>query len=99
VGSTVFNVPTDRPDNILTIRVENSAAVELSATSARFSIQNMDTIALAVDRQTPANGATGIEPNAFIALYFNKPIDPALLTIFGARNRPRPNLCRFAPGR
>jgi len=38
-------------------------------------------VALAVTRREPANAATGLEPNTFIALSFNKPVDPAHLQI------------------
>lgn len=81
VGKAGLSVPLDRDDHKLAIAVQNSAGNSIARTTTHFSTRNMDNVSLSVERQSPANGATGIEPNDFIALYFNKAIDPALLSI------------------
>ncbi len=81
VGTLTATVPTDQAEHTLAVQVQNSDGQALADTQTRFTIKNMDNVPLAVTSQVPANGATGVEPNAFIALYFNKAIDPALLSI------------------
>ena len=81
VGSLTLAVPTAQASHALTVSVENSGGTVLSSTRTGFSIQRMDNVELSLESQKPANGATGVEPNDFIALYFNKAIDPALLSI------------------
>jgi hypothetical protein len=71
----------DRDDHKLAIAVQNSAGTTIARTTTNFSTRNMDNVPLAVESQSPENNATGIEPNDFIALYFNKAIDPALLQV------------------
>ncbi len=53
----------------------------LAGTTTYFSVVNTANIPLSVERQKPENNEQGVEPNAFIAFYFNKPIDPALLQV------------------
>jgi hypothetical protein len=81
VGNGTVSVSTTQEDHQLNLSVQNSAGDTLAATTSTFSVQDMDAVPLAVEKLKPANGATGIEPNDFIALYFNKAIDPALLQI------------------
>jgi hypothetical protein len=81
VGNLALAVPTARENHTLAVTVANSGGTVLSSTGTAFSLLNMDDVALALDHQTPGNNATGVEPNDFIALYFNKAIDPALLSI------------------
>ena len=68
-------------EHMVTVEVTNQSGDVIGATSIPFSVTNADNILLSVDRQEPADGAIGVEPNAFIAFYFNKAIDPALLQV------------------
>mgnify|MGYP001075014294 CR=1 FL=1 len=72
VGNGNLSVPLDRDDHKLAIAVQNSAGNTIARTTTNFATRNMDNVPLAVERQSPENGAAGIEPNDFIALYFNK---------------------------
>ena len=53
----------------------------LASTSQSLSVIAAATLPLEVSNLDPAMGATGVEPNSFIAVYFNRPIDGALLNI------------------
>jgi hypothetical protein len=81
VGNTVFNVSSAQAEHSLAVWVQNSAGAQLASTTTGFSLRNMDDVPLSVQQIKPANGAAGIEPNDFIAIYFNKPIDPAQLSL------------------
>jgi hypothetical protein len=79
VGNGTVSVATTQEDHQLNLSVQNSAGDTIAAATSAFSVQDMDDVPLAVEKLKPANGATGVEPNDFIALYFNKP---------GQRGRP-----------
>jgi len=68
-------------DHRLAIEVANAAGTVLARRTSRFAVVNADNIALAIERQEPANSVVGVEPNAFVAVYFNKPVDPERLQI------------------
>jgi hypothetical protein len=80
-GNGTLNLPLTQDDHSLSIEVQNSVGAAIARTTTGFTTRNMDNVPLAVERHSPENGATGIEPNEFIALYFNKAIDPSLLSI------------------
>jgi hypothetical protein len=65
----------------MALEVISAAGTVLARRTSRFTVVNTANIALAIERQEPANSATGVEPNEFIALYFNKPMDPQQLQI------------------
>ncbi|TDQ45899.1 hypothetical protein EV696_1162 [Permianibacter aggregans] len=48
----------------------------LAADSRRYHLKSLANIPLEVVRVQPENGARDVEPNEFIAVHFNKPIDP-----------------------
>ncbi len=79
-GGTVSIAEADG-EHRMEVEVRNSSGEVLAETAITFSIINSENIPLALNRQDPENNAEGVEPNAFIAFYFNKPIDPALLEI------------------
>jgi hypothetical protein len=76
-----INIPVVEGDHQLVVAVLNPAGELLAKRTTRFTVADAANIALVLERQEPANNARGIEPNAFIACYFNKPIDPQLLQI------------------
>ena len=65
----------------LRLEVIDSNAELLASTTVDFSSVNIDAIPLSIQRIEPTNNAEAIEPNASINVYFNKPIDPALVQI------------------
>ncbi|MCP4694750.1 MAG: Ig-like domain-containing protein, partial [Desulfobacterales bacterium] len=81
VGNGVLAVDGLEGDHLLRVVVEDAAGVLLASAQTGFSVDNMADVPLAVERMRPENGAAGVEPNEFIAVYFNKPIEPALLQI------------------
>ncbi|MCP4549182.1 MAG: Ig-like domain-containing protein [bacterium] len=81
VGNGVVTVDGADGAHLLKVIVEDSDGVIQASAETRFSVADMAADPLAVERIRPENGATGVEPNEFIAVYFNKQIDPALLQI------------------
>jgi len=65
----------------MALEVVSAPDAVLARRTSRFSVVNTASIALAVERQEPANSAVGVEPNEFVAVYFNKPVDPQQLQI------------------
>lgn len=79
-NATLVVTATDGNHELL-VQVKNDRNEVTAQARARFTLTNSDNIELALSHTEPANLAQNIEPNAFIALYFNKAIDPALLSI------------------
>ncbi len=65
----------------LTVEAQSSTGTLLARASTSFSVVSSDDVLLELVRQDPANGAVNVEPNAPITFYFNKPIDPAYLSL------------------
>jgi hypothetical protein len=82
-GSASGLVSMDASDgqHSLVATVVNSAGTQLASTTTTFSVVNLADLPLAIVEQEPANNAREVEPNAFVAFYFNKAMDPALLTV------------------
>lgn len=68
------------PHKLLVV-IRSADGTVLARTEAGFSIIDLRLVPLALERQEPANNATGVENNGFIGFYFNKVIDPALLAV------------------
>jgi len=68
-------------DHRMAVEVVDENGTVLARQTSRFSVVNTAGMPLTMERQEPANSETGVEPNAFIAFYFNKPIDPQQLQI------------------
>ena len=64
-----------------TVRVSAADGTAVSSSSRDFSVINLDNIELAVTRSSPDNSSDGIEPNVPTTVYFNKPIDPTMLSV------------------
>lgn len=80
-ANDTINISTAESDHELSIKVYNTSAEVISETTTGFTTTNTDVLPLEVIKQEPENNETGVDPNAFIALYFNKPINYDLLTI------------------
>ncbi|MBF0397749.1 MAG: hypothetical protein HQK78_13300, partial [Desulfobacterales bacterium] len=65
----------------LIAEVKTASGNLLSRRNSYFSVINSKKIPLELERQDPENNSKGVEPNAYIAFYFNKPIEPSLLEI------------------
>lgn len=65
----------------LVLEVSDASGTVLARARSDFNVVNTDDIPLQVVTTMPGNGASGIEPNTFLTLHFNKVIDPALLSV------------------
>lgn len=65
----------------LVVEVRDASGAVVARARATFTSVNADDLPLEVIRHEPGNGETGVEPNAVLALYFNKAIDPAQIQI------------------
>jgi hypothetical protein len=79
--SGTLSVPAvaDRYD--LNVVITNDVATVLAETSRTLTVRDPVEVPLALERTEPANGEVGVEPNGFIGLYFNQPIDIAKLSV------------------
>ena len=75
------SVPTIDYAHDLTAEVYNAGGSLLARSAVDFTVVDLNTVPLALEWQEPENAATGVDTNGFLALYFNKPIDPALLQV------------------
>lgn len=81
VASGTISIPavTDtRTVNVSALDDEGDLVVK---SEADFRLRHSDDIALDIESQSPANGATGIEPNDPIQIRFNKPVDLTLVSL------------------
>jgi hypothetical protein len=81
VANGTIAVTASDGEHKLTAEVIDGAGTVLAVRTTRFSIVNTANIPLQLERMEPANGAAGVETNEFVAVYFNKPIDPLLLQL------------------
>ena len=82
--NTTVNAPAASGEYSLIVDVWDISGVNeqlVSTAERRFSLINTDVIPLALERSEPANGSDGHEPNTPVNLYFNRPLDPALLSV------------------
>ena len=68
-------------EHVIIVEVRDENAIVIARARTRFTVVNEDVVDLAVSRFEPGNGEIGVEPNDFITLHFNKPIDPTLLQV------------------
>jgi bifunctional DNA-binding transcriptional regulator/antitoxin component of YhaV-PrlF toxin-antitoxin module len=78
-GELTVPAVADRYD--LNVVITNSAATVLAETSRTLLVKDPVDVPLALERTEPANGEVGVEPNGFIGLYFNQPIDIDKLSV------------------
>lgn len=83
-GETVsynLSLPIDNAAHRLVLKVTDNSDALIEERSVSFRTKNMDNIPLEVSRQRPENNSAGANTNDCITFFFNKTIDPALLTI------------------
>ena len=81
VANGLLTLPANEGPHQLTLQVHNANGELISQAHTNITLANSDNIELELARYEPDNAQTGIEPNAFVALYFNKPIDSNLLQV------------------
>ncbi|HEX6927645.1 MAG TPA: hypothetical protein VF267_00230, partial [Gammaproteobacteria bacterium] len=81
VGNIPVAVPATNDEARISVQVRNLAGNVLASRSVDVGITRAADIELAVSRTEPENNATGIAPIDPVTIYFNKPIDPAKLSI------------------
>ena len=80
-ATTSIAVSTQTTDHTLKASVKDSSGILLGEKSISFKTTSQSQTELEVLKTEPQNQATGIEPSAFIAWYFNKEINPDLLSV------------------
>ena len=68
-------------DYELTVTVSDNSNQVLAVTSRRLVVNDAVDVPLELERVEPIEGQDGVEPNSFITLYFNPPIDLGELTL------------------
>lgn len=79
--SGALTLPAVAAEYTLSYDLENAAGELISSSRRALTVRDQQQLELALERVEPANGQVGVEPNGFISLYFNQPIDPAKLSI------------------
>lgn len=81
VANLGIQTPLNSGEHTVTIQIQDAALQVISSRSVSVTLKNVENIPLAVERTEPANDEKGVDPNERINVYFNQPIDPALLQI------------------
>ena len=86
IASASISISATQGLHTFTIKVVNSENVLLMSQTESFNINNLKNTPLTVIKQEPENNTINVEPNDFIAFYFNKSINPEMLTISVTEN-------------
>ncbi|HEY9198695.1 MAG TPA: hypothetical protein VIR60_04950 [Gammaproteobacteria bacterium] len=81
VATASLTLDAGEEDQQLRVRVLNAADTVVAERRVDVTVIDQSAVPLELLRTEPANAQTGVEPNAFLAVYFNKPIVPADLQI------------------
>ncbi len=76
-----ITLPAAEGEYTLRAAVLDASQQTVAATRSRLQVKAADEIPVAVTRLDPAADQTGVEPNTFISVYFNQPIDVTKLKI------------------
>lgn len=68
-------------EHTITVRVLDANSAVVAQSARKVNVIDANTLALELVKTSPTNGAEGVEPNEFIALHFNRPIDATKLTV------------------
>ena len=60
-------------DHELEVSVESASSQLLASAFASFSVVDEQSLPVEVERTEPADGATDVEPESFVAIYFDRP--------------------------
>lgn len=75
IRSGHIQVPGAEGHYQLLLKALNGAGKIITTTRSNISVEEAETVELAVERMEPAPDSTHSEPNGFISFYFNRPID------------------------
>jgi hypothetical protein len=81
IANSSISITASQGTYELIIYGQDSKGIEFVKQRCQFTIENTSNIPLTVDRQVPGNNEINVEPNEFIAFYFNRSFDPEKLTI------------------
>ena len=81
IASGEVVLPGVAGDYDIVFEISNAAGEAIASGSRGVQVVTLELADLAVSKVEPFNEETGVEPNQFVSVYFNRPIDPALLTI------------------
>jgi len=76
-----LTLPAEAGDHTLDVRAEAADGRLLARTQRRLTLVDPQAVSLALVSATPAPNQTGVAPGAAIELHFNKPLDPAGLSL------------------
>ncbi len=80
-ASKTLTVPATQGTRSLMVKALSNTGSLISQQSASFEVANLDDTPVRVVRQDPENGRDDVEPNSFIAFYFNKAVEPSKITL------------------
>ena len=80
-NGTVAVYAAQDAEHEISVIITNSTGDSVSEKRTTFSIANTANIPLEIIKQEPENNDKDVEPNAFVAFYFNRPIDSTLMQI------------------
>ncbi|MES9905952.1 MAG: hypothetical protein ABW168_25165 [Sedimenticola sp.] len=78
-GRWITNETTGRHN--ITVSIADANGEVLTSTSTGIQLKDLSLLPLTVDRHIPLNAEKNTEPNSFVALYFNRPIETERLQI------------------
>jgi hypothetical protein len=81
MASGVLTTSETTGQHTVTVSVLNDAGTVLTSTSATVSLKDLSQLPLVIDRHEPLNAEKNAKPNSFVALYFNRPIEPEKLQV------------------
>lgn len=74
-------IPAQAGDYDIAIEVRDLTDKVVGTAGLSVSVRDPQQVPVAIQKIEPANNATDIEPNGFVSVYFNQPVDPALVSI------------------
>lgn len=85
VFSATLSVPGKDSEHTISVKVRDRSGALVAERSSSFTVKGVQSgenlPQVKILRQEPSGNATGIEPNAFVAFYFDRPIDQTKLQI------------------
>ncbi|MFL0799467.1 MAG: putative Ig domain-containing protein [Agarilytica sp.] len=81
IATQILNINDTSGEHTITVEVLNDQSTVLARTSTTIQVINANEVALEVLKTQPVNEANHVSVGEFIALFFNRPIDPEQLTV------------------
>ena len=80
-ASGTVTLANTNENHVVIVEARDNLSTVIARGRSNFSIVNNEAVELEVSRFEPVNGETGVEPNEFILINLNKPIDLSLLQV------------------